>query len=248
MIEAVVFDMDGVLIDSEPVWERVRRKFVASRGGRWPADAQDRMMGMSTAEWSAYISADFGVGLTPQQVAEQVIAAMAAEYGEHLPLLPGAIDAVRALSARWPLAVASSSPRSLIETVLSTAASGRRSLRSSQARRSARGKPAPDVYLAAAERLAVPPKACAAIEDSSNGLRSAAAAGFTVIAIPRPEYPPAAGRPCLGPTGPYSLTDLTPDTLAPPCTGSRTRELAASCCYPHGRGAEDRDEVVGPAP
>ena len=90
MIEAVVFDMDGVLIDSEPVWERVRRRFVADRGGHWPADAQDRMMGMSTAEWSAYISADFGVGLTPQQVAEQVIIAMAGQYEKHLPLLPGA--------------------------------------------------------------------------------------------------------------------------------------------------------------
>ena len=96
VIEAVVFDMDGVLIDSEPVWERVRRRFVADRGGRWAADAQDRLMGMSTAEWSAYLASDFGItGLTPRQVAEQVIAAMAAEYSQHLPLLPGAVDAVR---------------------------------------------------------------------------------------------------------------------------------------------------------
>jgi HAD superfamily hydrolase (TIGR01509 family) len=214
VIEAVVFDMDGVLIDSEPVWERVRRGFVADRGGRWPADAQDRMMGMSTAEWSAYISADFGIGLTPQQVAEQVIAAMAAEYSEHLPLLPGAIDAVRSLSGQWPLGVASSSPRSLIETVLDTAdlASAFAAVVSSE--EVPRGKPAPDVYLAAADRLSVPPQSCAAIEDSSNGLRSAASAGFTVIAIPRPEYPPAADALASARLVLTSLTDLTPATLA----------------------------------
>ena len=214
MIEAVVFDMDGVLIDSEPVWERVRRGFVADRGGRWPADAQDRMMGMSTAEWSAYISADFGIRLTPQQVAQQVVVAMAAEYEKHLPLLPGAIDAVRALSGRWPLAVASSSPRSLIETVLATAdlASAFAAVVSSE--EVPRGKPAPDVYLAAADRLSVPPKSCAAIEDSSNGLRSAAAAGFTVIAIPRPEYPPAPDALAQARLVLSSLTDLTADTVA----------------------------------
>ena len=209
-----MFDMDGVLIDSEPVWERVRRGFVADRGGRWPADAQDRMMGMSTAEWSAYISADFGIRLTPQQVAEQVIADMAVEYEKHLPLLPGAINAVRSLARRWPLAVASSSPRSLIETVLATAdlASAFAAVVSSE--EVPRGKPAPDVYLAAADRLSVPPTSCAAIEDSSNGLRSAAAAGFTVIAIPRPEYPPAPDALALARLVLPSLTNLTAGTVA----------------------------------
>ena len=214
MIEAVVFDMDGVLIDSEPVWERARRGFVASRGGRWPADAQDRLMGMSTAEWSAYMAADFGLGLTPQQAAEQVIAAMAAEYQEYLPLLPGAIDAVRALSSRWPLGVASSSPRSLIETVLSAADLGSAFTAVVSSEEVPRGKPAPDVYLAAAERLSVSPKACAAIEDSSNGLRSAAAAGFTVIAVPRPEYPPAPDALASARLVLTSLTKLTADIIA----------------------------------
>ena len=214
MIEAVVFDMDGVLIDSEPVWERVRRRFVADRGGHWPADAQDQMMGMSTAEWSAYLSADFGIGLTARQVAEQVIAAMAVEYGKHLPLLPGAIDAVRSLAGRWPLAVASSSPRSLIEAVLDAAdlASAFAAVVSSE--EVPRGKPAPDVYLAAADRLAIPPTSCAAIEDSSNGLRSAAAAGFTVIAIPRPEYPPAPDALAAARVVLSSLTHLSADTVA----------------------------------
>ena len=214
MIEAVVFDVDGVLIDSEPVWERVRRKFVAERGGRWAADAQDRMMGMSTAEWSAYLSADFGVRLSPPQVAEQVIASMAAEYEAHLPLLPGAVDAVRALAARWPLAVASSAPRSLIEAVLD--ASGLRPAFTAavSSEEVAQGKPAPDVYLEATARLGVPPAACAAVEDSANGLRSAAAAGLAVIAVPRPEYPPAAEALDLARLVLDSLTELTPGTIA----------------------------------
>jgi HAD superfamily hydrolase (TIGR01509 family) len=214
VIEAVVFDMDGVLIDSEPVWERVRRRFVADRGGRWAADAQDRMMGMSTGEWSAYLAADFGIaGLTARQVAAEVIAAMAVEYSGHLPLLPGAVDAVRILAGRWPLGVASSSPRSLIQTVLAAAdlESAFKAVVSSE--EVPRGKPDPDVYLAAAGRLSVAPEACAAIEDSSNGLRAAAAAGFTVIAIPRPEYPPASDALASARLVLPSLTVLTPDTI-----------------------------------
>ena len=214
VIEAVVFDMDGVLIDSEPVWERVRRKFVADHGGRWAQDAQDRMMGMSTAEWSAYLSEDFGLRLPPPQVAELVIAAMAAEYQAHLPLLPGAVEAVRALSARWPLAVASSAPKSLIEAVLDASALRPAFAAAVSSEEVTRGKPAPDVYLEATRRLGVPPAASAAVEDSSNGLRSAAAAGLTVIAVPRPEYPPAEdairqARVVLG-----SLTSLTPEVVA----------------------------------
>ena len=214
VIEAVVFDMDGVLIDSEPVWERVRRRFVADHGGRWAADAQVRLMGMSTAEWSAYISSDFGIsGLTPRQVAEQVIAAMTVEYSRHLPLLPGAVDAVRSLAGRWPLAVASSSPRSLIETVLATAGLGSAFGAVVSSEEVPRGKPAPDVYLAAADRLGAAPTACAAVEDSSNGLRAAAAAGLTVIAIPRPEYPPAADALASARLVLPSLNVLTPHTI-----------------------------------
>jgi HAD superfamily hydrolase (TIGR01509 family) len=214
VIKAVVFDMDGVLIDSEPVWERVRRNFVATRGGRWPEDAQDRMMGMSTAEWSAYMSADFGLRVAARQVAELVIAAMAAEYTAHLPLLPGAVDAVRDLSARWPLAVASSAPKSLIEAVLDVSGLRAAFAAAVSSEEVHRGKPAPDVYLEAAARLGIPPAACAAVEDSTNGLRSAAAAGLAVIAVPRPEYPPAAGALNQARLVLDSLTELTKDTIA----------------------------------
>jgi HAD superfamily hydrolase (TIGR01509 family) len=213
VIDAIVFDVDGVLIDSEPVWERVRRALVTEHGGRWPDDAQDRMMGMSTAEWSAYMSEDFDLPLSPQKVADQVIAAMTAEYRVHLPLLPGAVDAVRALAGRWRLAVASSAPKSLIEVVLN--ASGLRpafvaAVSSEEVRL---GKPAPDVYLEATARLGVSPASGAAVEDSSNGLRSAAAAGLTVIAVPRPEYPPAPDALRLARVVLGSLTELTPGTI-----------------------------------
>jgi HAD superfamily hydrolase (TIGR01509 family) len=214
VIEAVVFDMDGVLVDSEPVWERVRRGFVAERGGHWPADAQDRMMGMSTAEWSAYLATDFGLSLSPQEAADLVIKAMAAEYEKYLPLLPGAIETVRALSVQWPLAVASSSPQSLIEAVLDDAdlrTEFRAAVSSEQVER---GKPAPDVYLEAVSRLGVAPANCAAIEDSSNGLRSAAAAGLTVIAVPRPEFPPAPDALAKASVVLGSLTELTPGSIA----------------------------------
>jgi HAD superfamily hydrolase (TIGR01509 family) len=214
-IEAVVFDVDGVLIDSEPVWERVRRQFTADHGGRWPDDAQDRMMGMSTGEWSAYISADFGLAraLPPARVAELVIAQMTAQYERHLPLLPGATDAVRALAGRWPLAVASSAPAALIAVVLD--ASGLRPLFKAavSSEEVPRGKPAPDVYLEAATRLGVAPGACAAVEDSSNGLRSAAAAGMAVIAVPRPEYPPAADALAGARVRLDSLAQLHPGTV-----------------------------------
>jgi HAD superfamily hydrolase (TIGR01509 family) len=191
VIEAVVFDLDGVLIDSEPVWEQVRRQVVASHGGHWDADTQDRLLGMSTGEWSRYLSSDLGVRLSPAAVAGLVTHEMAARYREHLPLMPGAVEAVGRLAFRWPLGLASSSPRSLIETVLDTA-----SLRGFFAavlstEEVARGKPAPDVYQSVAALLHVPPMACAAVEDSSNGLRSAAAAGCAVIAVPHPKYPPA---------------------------------------------------------
>jgi HAD superfamily hydrolase (TIGR01509 family) len=214
-IEAVVFDVDGVLVDSEPVWERVRRQFTADHGGRWPDDAQDRMMGMSTGEWSAYISADFGLAraLPPARVAELVIAQMTAQYERHLPLLPGATDAVRALAGRWPLAVASSAPAALIAVVLDASGLCPLFKAAVSSEEVPRGKPAPDVYLEAAARLGVPPGACAAVEDSSNGLRSAAAAGMAVIAVPRPEYPPAADALAGARVRLDSLDQLHPGTV-----------------------------------
>jgi HAD superfamily hydrolase (TIGR01509 family) len=214
VIEAVVFDLDGVLVDSEPVWERVRRRVVAEHGGHWDPDTQRRLMGMSTGEWSRYLSEDLGVALSPPEVAHVVVGAMARQYAEHLPLLPGAVDAVRRMAGRWRVGLASSAPRALIETVLDAT-----SLRPVfgavlSTEEVPRGKPAPDVYLQVASRLGLSARACAAVEDSSNGLRAAAAAGCQVIAVPRPEYPPAPDAMAAARLVLPSLEELTVEAVA----------------------------------
>ena len=214
MIEAVVFDLDGVLIDSEPVWEEVRRGLVAERGGHWAPDAQRRLMGMSTPEWARYLSQDLGVGLPPDQVAAMVIDRMAARYREQLPLMPDAVEAVQRLAARWPLGLASSAPAVLIDTVLEAAGLRPYFQVTMSTEQVPHGKPAPDIYLAVTSRLGVEPARCAAVEDSSNGLRSAAAAGMRVIAIPHPRYPPDPDALARASLVLPSLAELTPDAVS----------------------------------
>jgi len=212
-VDAVVFDLDGVLIDSEPVWEKVRRAVVAEEGGRWMQDTQRRLMGMGTAEWARYLSNDLGVRLTPEEVVRTVVGRMEAAYERKLPMLPGAAEAVRRIGGRWRLGLASSSPPEIIHLVLARAGLTDAFAATVSSDEAARGKPAPDVYLAAARRLGVEPENAAAVEDSSNGLRSAAAAGFRVVAIPRPSYPPdpdALGHASLVLDG---LGRLTPEAL-----------------------------------
>ncbi len=223
VIEAVVFDLDGVLIDSEPVWEEVRRGLVAANGGHWAPDAQRRLMGMSTQEWSRYLSQDLGAGLPPEEVAAQVIHQMAERYARDLPLMPGAVDAVRRMAARWPLGLASSSPPVLIEAVLSAASIASLFAATVSTEEVAHGKPAPDVYLTVAERLGARPAHAVAVEDSSNGLRSAAAAGLQVIAVPHPRYPPDPDAVALARAVLPSLDGLTVDLVAG--LGSSVRRL-----------------------
>ncbi len=204
----MVFDLDGVLIDSEPVWEQVRRGYVAESGGRWLPDSQQRLMGMSTPEWARYLSDELGVGRDPDRVATDVVDRMARRYDEELPLLPGAVDVVRRAASRWPLGLASSSPRRLIDTVLAVAGLASSFAATVSTEEVPRGKPAPDVYLAVASKLGVAPAACLAVEDSSNGLRSARAAGMRVVAVPRPEYPPQADALALAERVVAHLDDL----------------------------------------
>jgi HAD superfamily hydrolase (TIGR01509 family) len=190
-ISAVVFDLDGVIIDTEEVWEEVRRGYVAEHGREFRPDSQTRMMGMSTGEWSRHLSEDVGVDRTPEQVAADVLGRMAERYRDALPLIPGSVAAVRRLGERFTLALASSSARVLIDQVLATAGLTDAFRVTLSTEEVPRGKPAPDVYLEVVSRLGLSPQVCAAVEDSSNGLRSAAAAGLAVIAVPHGVYPPA---------------------------------------------------------
>jgi HAD superfamily hydrolase (TIGR01509 family) len=214
MIEAIVFDLDGVLVDSEPVWEQVRRQFVAEHGGHWAPDAQQRLMGMSTGEWARYLGGELGVGLPPETIAAQVTGQMQARYRDRVPLMPGAAEAVRRLAARWPLGLASSSPPVLIGAVLDGAGLRDCFAVTMSTEQVAHGKPAPDIYLAVTRELGLRPDRCAAVEDSANGLRAAAAARLRVIAVPHPRYPP--GAEALGLAGLVltGLDELTPDAVA----------------------------------
>ena len=210
---AVVFDLDGVLIDSEQVWDEVRRAVTAERGGRWAEEATTALQGMSTPEWAAYLVDRLGVAGPPDELAAVVVGRMAERYRERVPLLPGAVAAVRALSEHWPLAVASSSPPELIRAVLAAAGIADRFRALVSSEEVPRGKPAPDVYLAAAGRLGIPADRAVAIEDSANGLRSAAAAGMTVVAVPNPHYPPPADALALAAASVPTPAGLTPELI-----------------------------------
>jgi HAD superfamily hydrolase (TIGR01509 family) len=190
MIAAVVFDLDGVLVDSEAVWDEARRALVAQRGGMWREEATRAMMGMSSVEWSRYVREELGVPMQPPEISAAVVAELERRYRERLPLIDGAREAVQRLAEVWPLGLASSSNREIIDLVLDEAGLADRFAATVSSEEVARGKPAPDVYLEAARRLGVEPARCAAVEDSSNGLRAAAAAGMRVIAIPHADFPP----------------------------------------------------------
>jgi HAD superfamily hydrolase (TIGR01509 family) len=213
MIEAVVFDLDGVIIDSEQVWDDVRERLAKERGGRWHEGAQAAMMGMSSPEWSAYMHDEIGLSESPEEINEEVVRRMLARYGDELPLIDGAVEAVRRLADAFPLAVASSSNRPLIETVLREARIDDRFDAVVSSEEVAAGKPAPDVYLEAARRLGVEPTHAAAIEDSSNGIRAAHAAGMRVIAVPNTHYPPSEDAVALAAAVAASPAELTPELV-----------------------------------
>jgi HAD superfamily hydrolase (TIGR01509 family) len=189
VVEAVVFDLDGVLVDSEELWDSAREQATREAGGSWSDRAQRDMMGMSSVEWSAYMHDELGVPLSPEEINRQVVERMERLYREGLPLIPGAREAVARL-ARWRLGLASSANRPLIELALELAEIRELFSAVVSSEEVERGKPAPDVYLEAADRLEVPPAACAAVEDSESGIRSASAAGMRVIAIPNAAFPP----------------------------------------------------------
>ncbi|HWE82081.1 MAG TPA: HAD family phosphatase [Gaiellaceae bacterium] len=190
MTAAVVFDLDGVIVDSEQVWDGVREELAHERGGDWHSGAQRDMMGMSSPEWSRYMHDRIGLRESPEEINRIVVGRMLQRYADGPPFIPGALDAVHRIAARFTLGLASSSNRELIDAVLVAGELTQLFRATVSSEEVASGKPAPDVYLEAARRLDVDPAACVAIEDSHNGIRSAKAAGMTCIAIPNPHFPP----------------------------------------------------------
>jgi HAD superfamily hydrolase (TIGR01509 family) len=212
-IAAVIFDLDGVLLESETTWVNVKREFAEESGGHWKDSAQWDMLGMSSVEWSRYMHDELGVPVPPERISAEVADRVAKRYRERLPLLPGATDAVRSLAREWPLAVASSSNRNVIDLVIEKAGLADAFVATVSSEEVERGKPAPDVYLEAARRLGVDPDSCAAIEDSGNGIRSADAAGMAVVAIPNKDFPPDPDALALAALVLESLRELSPDRI-----------------------------------
>lgn len=212
-VEAVVFDLDGVIVDSEHVWDEVREELARERGGRWHDRAQADMMGMSSLEWSRYMHDVLGVSDPPAEIDDEVVRRMLARYEQQLPLIDGAVEAVSRLVQRFPLAVASSANRPLIDAALELACLAPHFAVTVSSEEVARGKPAPDVFLEAARRLGVPAESCAAVEDSGNGIRSAHAAGMRVLAIPNTHYPPAEDALALADVVLGSLDELRPEIV-----------------------------------
>jgi len=208
MVAAVVFDMDGVIVDTEQVWDEVREELVADWGGRYAPGAQRAMMGMSSPEWSRYLHDEVGLPQAPEEISDEVVRRMLARYRVDLPLIDGAVAVVRELARSFPLAVASSSNRPLIDVVLETAGITGCFAVTVSSEEVARGKPSPDVYLEAARRLDVAPARCVAVEDSASGIRAAAAAGMHVIAYPNRHYAPDATSLALADSVIDSLDDL----------------------------------------
>jgi HAD superfamily hydrolase (TIGR01509 family) len=215
VIEAVIFDLDGVLLDSEQVWDEAREQLARERDGRWHPGAQRDMMGMSSKEWSRYMHETIGLSEPPEEISREVVRRLASLYREHLPELPGAREAVERLATRWPLGLASSSNRELIDLVLELMGVAHLFRATVSSEEVARGKPAPDVYLEAARRLGVDPTHAAAIEDSENGIRAAKAAGMRVLAIPNEHFPPAEEALAQADVVLESLAELTAEAVEP---------------------------------
>jgi HAD superfamily hydrolase (TIGR01509 family) len=212
-LDAVFFDQDGVLVDSEAAWDAARQAIVAENGGRWRPEATRAMMGMSAPEWSRYLRDELGVALEPEEISARVVERLLAGYQRSLPLIPGAVDAVKRIAARWPVALASSANREVIDAVLAGSGLADTFGATVAGEEVANGKPAPDIYLEAARRLGVDPGRAAAIEDSTNGLRAAAAAGMLVVAFPNREFPPGRDALALAAATLRSLDELTPALL-----------------------------------
>ncbi|MGB1584157.1 MAG: HAD family hydrolase [Solirubrobacterales bacterium] len=207
--EAVIFDMDGVIVESEALWDEAREQLVKQTGGRWGAGAQRAMMGMASNEWSAYVRDELEVPLPAEEINSRVVARLIELYRESIPLIDGAVEAVLRAAERWPLAIASSSNRELIDLVIDLAGIADAFEVTVSSEEVGRGKPSPDVFLAAAEQLGANAEHCVVIEDSGNGIRAAVAAGMRVIAVPNREFPPAPDAIDLAHAVVDSVTDIS---------------------------------------
>lgn len=190
-IEAIIFDMDGLLVDSEPVWDKARSSMAAEAGKEWNEKDHRAVMGVSTEEWASYMIQRLELTISPEEVQAEIVQRMLEMYREGVPYLPGAVEAVNLASGHYPTALASGSHPNLIEAVVNDAPMQGKFKVVLSADEVGVGKPAPDVYLQTAHRLGIPPQQCLCLEDSGNGILAGLRAGMKVVAVPDPRFAPS---------------------------------------------------------
>jgi len=211
----VIFDLDGVLVDSEIWWDEIRHAFAREHGRTWTEADQAAVMGANSAAWARTMRERLGLDLADAEIERAIVDGVVARYQrDGAPRIEGAVEAVRRIAADRPVAVASSAHRAVIDAALeATGLTGTFEVVVSSDE-VAHGKPAPDVYLETARRLGVDPADCLVVEDSYNGVRAARAAGMTVVLIPNHSVPPAPGTAETADLVLGRLADLDPDAVS----------------------------------
>ncbi len=213
--DAVLFDMDGVLVDSEPWWNEVRVAFARGYGRPWTHDDQAACMGGNSREWAEIMQARLDLAQVPvEEILDAIVAGVVGRYRDNpANVIDGAPAHVRRIAATRPVAIASSAHRAVIDAAMRALELGDVLGALVSSDEVPRGKPEPDVYLLAAARLGVAPSGCLVVEDSLNGVRAGKAAGMTVALVPNASVPPGGNARELADVIVPSLAALDPDAL-----------------------------------
>jgi HAD superfamily hydrolase (TIGR01509 family) len=210
-VAAVIFDLDGVIVDSEIWWDEVRQAFARERGRAWGEEDRVAVMGANSRQWSRIMRGRLGLDDSADRIERTIVEGVVERYrAEGPPIIPGAAETVRRIAERWPVAVASSAHREVIDAALDAVGLTDQLRVVVSSDEVPHGKPEPDVYLETARRLGVPPERCLVVEDSYNGVRAGKAAGMTVVLVPNVSVPPAPGTADLADLVLDRLTELDP--------------------------------------
>jgi HAD superfamily hydrolase (TIGR01509 family) len=251
----VIFDLDGVIVDSEIWWDEVRRDFAISHGRAWTLDDRAAVMGANSRQWSETMRTRLELDLDAETIQDAVVDGIVQRYErEGAPTIDGAVDTVRRVAATIPIALASSSHRRAIAAALAATGLGDAFEVVVSSDEVDHGKPAPDVFLEAARRLGADPSTILVVEDSLNGLKAARAAGMTVALVPNHSVPPAEGAEAFADVTLERISDLAPETMSARSPGwvGKTAEAAGAAAAANGAATPDvvtapTIEVVPPA-
>jgi HAD superfamily hydrolase (TIGR01509 family) len=210
----VIFDLDGVLVDSEIWWDEVRADFARQHGRTWTSDDQAAVMGANSRAWSAIMRERLGLDKPADEIERAIVDGVVERYRRSgPPLIDGAVETVHRIAASRPVGLASSAHRDVIDAALSATGLADVFTVVVSSDEVDHGKPAPDVYLETARRLGVDPATCLVVEDSRNGILAAKAAGMIAVLVPNESVPPASGTEGLADVVLERLGDLDPDAI-----------------------------------